>query len=404
MGNDRRTIVILGAGFAGIRCALDLAARSDELPDHRIVLIDKNSYHLFTPWLYERASTGTPVRSLKIPLAEIVRHKPIEFLRGEVTTVDRDTRAIRLNSGQRIDYEYLVFALGSVPNDYGIPGLNTHALPLKTYEDAETIRRQTRERFRAFLTKHQEGDVFQVVIGGGGVTGIELAAELHAYLKELSAAYGGGEDVFVVKILEASDRLLSGLPDWASRRAQVRLGYFRRIEVHLQNRITTVTADHVVSADGDAVAYDLLIWTGGVTPHPLVGRCALPQGPGGRSATGATLQLPDDPYTLAIGDMAVCVDPMSRRESLQTIQDAYRQGALAARNIINHARGKPLEAYTHAHSGLVVHARGRWAISTLFGLKISGWLPHIAKQIINLRYFLRILPAGEAFRRWRSSW
>ncbi|MBI4022787.1 FAD-dependent oxidoreductase [Candidatus Berkelbacteria bacterium] len=397
MTDAPKNIVILGAGFAGVRAALDLAARQDELADHRIVLVDRNTYHLFTPWLYERASTGSPVHGLKIPLASIFHGWPVDLVHGEVQTIDRTRHQIRLTNRVNLTYAYLVVALGSVSNDCGIPGIAAHALPLKTYADAERIRAETEAQYRDFLASAQPTALFQVVIGGAGTTGVELTGEVHRHLKHLAQRLGDGEGRFVVKLVEAEDRLLPGFPDWVSRAAHVRLGQYRRIEILLQSRIASVTAHTVTLTSGDTHQSPVFIWTGGVRTNPRVGADLL--GDGGRIPVNRMLQLPNDPDVFAIGDNAGPSGGRSKTECPLTIQNAYAQGSAAAANLIRHIRGQPLVPLVIDHPGFIVPVRGHWAVSTI-GRPLVGHLAYWLLRLVHLRYFLWILPFSEAVRRW----
>lgn len=224
-----RTILIAGAGFGGLTCALALerALRREGVLDRcRIVLVDRNDYHLYTPNLYE-AATATPVdapalllkRVLVTPIAESIRHRRITFLQDEVREIDFLRRRLYTHEQGALSWDVLVVALGAEPADFGIPGLRRHALPLKGLEDAIAIRRRIWKRFQ----KKAPGEVLQVVVGGAGPTGVEFAGEVVGYLRRLQRLCGKPITP-QVHLVEAGPTLLPGMPPGVVSRVTRRLG------------------------------------------------------------------------------------------------------------------------------------------------------------------------------------
>ena len=400
MPGGKHNIVIVGGGFAGVRAALDLSKRIGNMPNHRIVLLDRNTFHLYTPWMYKYTATAVPKRQLKLPYSTIFRHKSVEVIRGEVTTIDRHRKEIILGSKQVIPYEMLLLACGSVSNDFGIPGVKRYGMMCKTIEDAERIRTTIRERFLRFLENHQDGKVFQVLVGGGGVTGSEFAAQLHSYLKDTARTVAHDDGTFLIKIVEASPRLLGGMNDWVAQQAQERLASYRRIELLLQHKIERVTAANISIATGDTLSYDVFVWTGGVQANPLVMAANLTTANRCRAKVTMSLQSVDDPSVFVIGDSGLCINPTTQEQTYETIESAYNQGALAAVNAERRVNGRPLLDFNHKLHGNVVPLRNNWAISTIFGARLRGKIGYMVFLLINLRYLLWILPARDALERW----
>lgn len=403
MAGGKHNIVILGGGFAGVRAALDLAAKSNQLERHRIVLIDRNTYHLYSPWMYEHAATAAvPREQLKLPFQTIFRGKPVEVLRGEVVSIDRHAKEIVLQSKQVIPYDILVLACGSVPNDFGIPGVKRYGMILKTIDDADRVRTTIKERFLRFLEAHSDGDVFQVLIGGGGATGSEFSAQLHSYMKSIARTVAHDDGTFLIKIIEASPRLLGGMDDWIATKAQQRLGSYRRIEVLLQHKIERVTAATISIANGDTLAYDVFIWTGGVQANPLVTAAGVPTTNRCRAKVTMTLQSIADPRVFVIGDSALCINPSTQAQTREIAESAHRQGAHAARNIRRLIDGQQLLDFDHTLHGTLIPLRNQWSISTVFGIRLTGRFGYAVLQLVNLRYLLSVLPPADAVRRWLS--
>jgi NADH dehydrogenase len=353
--------------------------------------------------MYEHAATATVSRKLlKFPYSAIFRNKPVEVIRGEVEKIDRHTKKIGLKSKQIIPYDILIMACGSVTNDFGIPGVKRHGLLLKTIEDAERIRTTIRERFLRFLEGHKDGKVFQVLVGGGGVTGSEFTAQLHSYLKDIARTVAHDEGTFLIKIVESSPKLLGGMSDWESRQTQERIGSYRRIEILLQHRIARINAASISIANGDSLTYDVFIWTGGIQANPLVTTADLVTTKKGRAEVNMSLQSVCDPSVFVIGDSASCINPETHEQSRETVESAYKQGVLAAANTWRLLTKRELFTFDHKLTGNLIPLKGKWAISTLFGIRLQGLLAYWLVRVVNLRYLLWILPTKDAISRWLS--
>src|SRR3989338_4350352 len=219
-GKTNKQVLVLGAGFAGIRAALDVSRQS---PDTRVILVSHNDYHLYHPSLYEVATAVRSDRSalelkntVAVPVSEIIkRYRNIIFKQGWVKNDDIDRRVIQTDGGD-LAYDYLVIALGSVPDYYNVPGLDKHAFALKTFEDAVRLRNHIAQMLAQFsLTR--DNSYLNFVIGGGGFTGVELAGELINYLKHLLRRE---RDITpMVWVVEGSNQVLSGLNAKVSRTA-----------------------------------------------------------------------------------------------------------------------------------------------------------------------------------------
>jgi len=185
-------ILILGGGFGGIRVALNLEEKIGS--EAKITLIDKNSYHLFVPALYEVASAygvqkdPFAVRLKKticVPYSDIFENKNINFMQAEVSAIDPDNKKIVTEGGEILDYDYLVIALGGQVADYGVPGVKEYAFQFKDLEDALLLNRKVDELIKEVAAGIRIRPI-KVAVVGAGFTGIEVAAEFACYIKKLS--------------------------------------------------------------------------------------------------------------------------------------------------------------------------------------------------------------------------
>src|SRR6185369_4650833 len=201
-----KQIVIIGGGFAGVAAGLQLK-KSLGSNDAEITLVDKNPYHLFTPSLYEVATSEVPQKNIAIPFDKIFEHG-VKRVRGEVTSIDPKTNTLILTDKTTIAFDYLVIALGSEPAYMGIPGLKENSVAFKWLRDAVTIKNQIKN----MCCKEGKCDrKVQVIIGGGGFAGTELAAELLSYKDKIAVQNGLDKDCLDLTIIQGSDKLLKEL-------------------------------------------------------------------------------------------------------------------------------------------------------------------------------------------------
>ena len=172
---NSKSIIVLGAGFGGLKVATSIAKKTKQ----EVILVDRNDYQVFTPTLYEIAATSKETANyldlkkiVTFPIQELIRGYPIKFIQTSVEALDLINGDIHCAGNLKLKFDYLVLALGSETNYFGIPGLLENSLPLKTFMDALAIRN------RIFNAISEENKRIKILIGGGGSTGVELAGEL----------------------------------------------------------------------------------------------------------------------------------------------------------------------------------------------------------------------------------
>lgn len=346
-------IVILGGGFAGVRAALTLKNKIKS-KDINITLIDKNSFHVFTPPLYEVATAEESQRNVIIPYKSIFDNN-LCFIQGTVEKVNVKEGKISLNNNREYVYDYLIFALGSESADFGIPGIKDYGISLKTLEDAIRIKNALKKARK-------------IIIGGGGFSGTELACELITHKGHLD-----------ITLIQGSSIVLKELGDGISQLAKKRL-LAGDVHLVLGERIKKVTKDTVEVESGKVFPYDVFIWTGGVKPNTLLGKIEV----------NKTLAVVNLKNVFAAGDT---VAP-------GVAQSAEKMGKIAAENILRSLKGEPLLPYIHHHMGYVVPLGSHFATFAMGRYHISGIFAYIVQQLIFLRYLLTIVPFFEAAKRF----
>lgn len=356
-------VVILGGGFAGIAAAKVLLKKTKR-SEVKITLIDKNSYHLFTPSLYELATAEEPQKNICIPLKEIL--PSISMIKDEVLMIKKDEKKVQLKN-QTIDYDYLIIVLGSEPEYYDIQGLAEYSIPFKTLEDAVKIKNAIKKQGK-----------IKIIVGGGGFSGTELACELIKHKKE------GTE----ITVIQGSECLLKELDSNISKKAGDRLS---------RDEVRIVCGQHIKKVDSKNIytnlqsyPYDVLIWTGGVRASSV--QSDFEKNKRGDVLVNDKLQVKNSENIFAAGDIAAGFPWVA--------QIAEDEGKIAGENVANLINGKLLVPYKFRHFGYIVPLGGHFAAAQLGNIVFMGFLGWILEQIVLLRYLLGILPLTKAFKKW----
>lgn len=399
-GFNKVKIAVLGGGFAGVRVCLELTKL---LPNTKILLINDTPFHSFHTDLYEVATAALDkeVRlefkdlsgTVNIPFEKIFQGKNIEILVDKVKEVDLLDNFVATAS-KEIEFEYLVISTGSDTNFFGIPGAEKYAHPLKSTEDALNIRNDIDEHI------FHSNSPITVVVAGGGFTGVELSGELVGFLDKLAKKHH--KSVGKVVILEAAPNVLSGMPTWAQETALKRLKNLS-VEVFLNHTIKKVDDKNIYCENDQKIPYDYLIWTTGIKGASLNEKIkGIEPSKKGQLRAESNLSLKEYPNVFVLGDVAECIDQKRGVPVAATAWAAIGQGKLAAENLYRKILGKQLVDYHPPNPAFVVPIGGKFALSNVAGLQISGLLGWMLKRLVALKYLLSILPFIEAFRLWRK--
>ncbi len=367
----RQRVVVCGAGFGGLWAARAFARAALHLD---VLLIDRNNYHTFFPLLYQVAAAELGPSDIAYPVRSILRRTGIRFRMAEVTSLDLVGRTITVDS-ELLPYDRLVLALGSVPNDFGVPGVAEHAFLLRWMHDAIPLRTHVLSRFEKAAAERDPGlrrRMLTFVIVGGGPTGVEFAGALAELLHgPLVRDYPDiGEHETRIVLLEAAAGLLRSMPEHLGAYAADRLRC-RRVEVRVGTTVERISATDVRLAGGEAIPTETAVWTAGVKGDPRVAEWGLPVGRGGRVPVHPTLQLAEHPAVYVVGDLALLDED---GEALaQVAQVAMQQGAHAAENIVREFRGLPLRSFHYNDSGVMAVIGRNAAVADLRGRTFRGF-------------------------------
>jgi len=359
-------IVIIGGGAGGLELATTLGRRLDKRGKANVILVDRSSTHIWKPLLHEVATGAMDSSVDQISYRAVARYRHFRFVLGEFSGLDRQNQTITLNAildedgntvlpERELSYDYLVLALGSITNDFGIPGVKDHCYFLDSPEQAQHFQKtflNTLMRVNSERATNPEAKA-RIRIVGGGATGVELAAEL-VYAAETVHEYGftrADRGMVQITLLEAGPRLLPALPERISRDTLRELQELD-VDVKLNARITQATPQALGDQDGHEMPGDLMVWAAGVQGPELMNDLdGLSLQPNRMLKVSATLQSVDDPAIFAMGDCAACPQeqgfvrpglraPTRWRTTLRTIWNANWPG----RN------SRPSSTGTTAHS------------------------------------------------------
>ncbi len=389
--SEKRRVVILGGGFGGISAAQRLERIFYRDRGLEITLVSQSNYLLFTPMLAEVASSGLEAQHISAPVRASCPHT--RFYRSEVTAIDTSERMVWMRSGptlpeEALPYDHLVLALGSIPNYYGLPGLEEHSFSMKTLEDASRLRNHVIGMLEHADSEPDEAErrrQLSFVVAGGGFAGTETIAELFDLAHSVLRFYPNlRADELRFVLIHSRDRILpelsAELGDYAQRKLQA-----RGIEFMLNSRVAGATPQGVLVDKEDLLPTCTLVWTAGNQPNPLLKTLPCERNQAGAVVVDGTLELDGLDNVWAVGDCAQIPDPDSEgRFYPPTAQHAQREGKVVADNIAASMRGKPLKRFRFRTIGVLVGLGHRTAAAEIRGLRFSGLLAWLMWRSIYL--------------------
>ncbi len=341
------TVLVLGGGLAGVACAHTLGDEGVE-----VVLVDRNDYHQFQPLLYQVATSQLPAEDIARPHQTIFREYPtVEVRTVEVTGIDPGTRSLSLADGTVLSGSHLVVAAGGRAEYFGVPGAAEHAFPLYSVADAERLRLHFRELVAAAGSDQEALDEsLDVVVVGGGPTGVEVAGAL-AELTRALAALGEIPRPGRIFLVDRGNALLGAFSDKSHHYAHARLTK-EGAEIRLETGVRSVHPDRVELDDGSTIPTRTVVWGGGESAADIAGVGGLPTGRGGRIDVQADLTVDGFPGVYAVGDVANI--PASDGTTLPQLGSVAQQaGVWAAQNILRERRESPTKPFHYKDKGIM---------------------------------------------------
>ncbi|MCI0400671.1 MAG: NAD(P)/FAD-dependent oxidoreductase [Gammaproteobacteria bacterium] len=395
-------IVIVGGGAGGIELASKLGPRLAKPGRANVTLVDKNLAHLWKPLLHEVAAGTLNSHDDELDYLAQARWRHFLFRLGSMDGLDRANKTISLaptpdEKGdeviprRKVTYDTLIISVGSVTNDFAIPGVRDHCGFLDTREQADRFHQRLLTAYFRAHTQHgplREGQL-HIAIVGAGATGVELAAELHNSTRQLIAY---GLDRFTpdkdmkITIIEAADRILPALPARVSMPAQRTLNALG-IKVLTGERITRATHDGVETAAGLFIPAEIKVWAAGVKAPDLLRHLdGLETTANNQLVVRPTLQTSRDENIFAFGDCAACPQPGTDELVPPRAQAARQQAALLLQSMDRRLEGGPLPVYVYRDYGSLVSVSRYTTVWTLMGNLMGKWSPYVTIEGLLARF------------------
>ncbi|MGH2728608.1 MAG: NAD(P)/FAD-dependent oxidoreductase [Actinomycetota bacterium] len=391
---SRPRVVIIGAGFGGLACARALDGKPAD-----VTLLDRHNYHLFTPLLYQVATSLLNPSDIAYPLRAIFRRsRNVRFRQASVAGIDTERKVVRTAPGEEVGYDALVIATGSQNNYFANASLAHHTLGMKTLAEAMRLRNHVLsclELAARAPTKEQQVEWLTFVVVGGGPTGVEYSGALAELLRIVLGRDYPELDPRRARIVlvEGLDRLLGAFhPKLGAYAADELRG--RGIEVRTATLVESAADDHVRLRDGEEIRTHTIVWSAGVRPNDPLGEGATERSRSQRLRVDERLRLPGADGGDVIGDAAsVAVDggelPMLSPPAMQA-------GRYVARSILGHAG----PAFRYVDKGTMATIGRRAAVADVRGLKLKGTLGWLAWLFVHIYYLIGFRNRAAVLASW----
>lgn len=398
-GNQKR-IVIVGGGFGGLRLANKLKGT-----DYQVILIDKNNYHQFPPLIYQVASSGMEASSISFPFRKHFQHrKNLYFRMAELRGIFPEKKLIQTSIG-KVEYDYLVLAAGTTTNFFGNKNVEQHAIPMKTVSEAVGLQNAILgniERSITCATKLEQQELLNVVIVGGGATGVEIAGVLSEMKRTILPRDYPDLDPSLMNIylIEAGNRLLSALSPESSAACE---RYLREMGVNiLLNKMVTDYQEHkVMLADGSSISTRTFIWVSGVAGQEVPNLSAEHITRGRRIKVNGLNEMEGLDGVYCIGDQCLMEgDEAYPNGHPQLAQVAIQQGSNLAKNFKRMLKGKELKTFRYKNLGAMATVGRNKAVAEFATFKMSGFWAWFMWLVVHLRSILGVRNKAIVLLNW----
>ncbi len=404
VSSQTRRVLILGSGFGGLYAALRLQKQLRGEKDVEVLLVNRENFFSFTPMLHEVAASDLSLTHIVSPVRKLLRR--VRFFLGDVDAIDLAKRRVTVSHGSDhhthvLDFDQLVVALGCTTNFYGLPGLEEHALTMKSLGDAIALRNRVIQNLEEAETECAKKaglreSLATVVVAGGGFAGVETLASVNDFARQALRFYPGlAESELRMVLVHSGQTILPELDPRLGRYAAQKLQK-RGVELRLGTRVLGVSDAGVALSDGTTLPTKCLVWTAGTSPHPLLSTLPCKK-QNGRLLTDEGLEV--QPGVWALGDCASVPGPDGKPHP-PTAQHALRQGRVLADNVAAALRGLPARPFRFRTIGQLATIGRRAGVAQIFGLRFSGFLAWWMWRTI----YLAKLPRAEKKLRVLIDW
>jgi len=394
-----KRIIIVGAGYGGLRAAEHLCKH----PELQITLVDQNPYHYmqteaygFIAGRFDMIDVAINIRAFADGLSS-----RIAFIKARAEGIDLPAKALRLEGGERVAYDYLIIAVGARTNFHPfIKGAREHSYGVKHIDRALGFR----TAFEARLYKKLQDGAFEhdgdlhIAVAGAGLSGVEIAAEMADVLQSYAKILPDENTRFRISLIDAADTILPGMPPFVIEETRKRLEALG-VTIRTGAFISEISEHRILFKGGDSVDFDFMIYTAGIKGSDFVDAVDTEKNRLNQIIPDPYLRVPGHDDIFSIGDCTQIVDGGGNLLP-PTAQIAERSAAYVADAIRRTEAGKPLKPFDGKVDGVFVALGGRYAVGVLYGrIRIKGYSAYLFKKLITRLYRLGLeLKINAGFR------
>ncbi|QDW82829.1 NAD(P)/FAD-dependent oxidoreductase [Staphylococcus chromogenes] len=395
---ERKKVLVLGAGYAGLQTVVKLQKQLSE-EDAQITLINKNDYHYEATWLHEASAGTISYEDLLYPVESVLKDN-VEFVRAEVTKIDRNAKKVETTRGI-FDFDILVVGLGFESETFGINGMKEYAFQIENVHTARKIARHIEDKFANYAaSKTKDDNDLAILVGGAGFTGVEFLGELTDRIPELANKYGVDQSKVKITCVEAAPKMLLMFSDNLVNHA---VSYLegRGVEFKVGTPIVAANEKGFVVKVNDqeqTLEANTVVWAAGVRGSQLMEK-SFEGVKRGRIVTKQDLTIEGYDDIFVIGDCSAFIPEGEERPLPTTAQIAMQQGEHVAKNIQHILKGEPTENFNYVDRGTVASLGKYEGVGLVYGREVTGKKAAFLKRVIDTRAIFKIGGLGLAYKK-----
>ncbi|MCE5084570.1 NAD(P)/FAD-dependent oxidoreductase [Mammaliicoccus sciuri] len=401
MGFERKKVLVLGAGYAGLQIVTKLQKLVSN-QDVDVTLINKNDYHYEATWLHEASAGTLNYEDALYPITNVIDRNKVNFVKAEVTKINKDAKTVETSNGV-FEYDILVVALGFESETFGIEGMKEHALQIENINTSRRIAKHIEDKFANYAaSKEKDENDLAILVGGAGFTGVELLGELTERIPELCKKYGVDQSKVKITCVEAAPKML---PMFSENLVNYVVKYLedRGVEFKISTPIVACNEKGFVVKVNDeeqTLEANTAIWAAGVRGSKLMEE-SFDGVKRGRIVVKDDLSIDNYDDIFVIGDCSAVMagEGDNKRPLPTTAQIAMQQGEHLAKNIKNIFNGEKTEPFVYDDKGTVCSLGSHDGVGVVMGREITGKKAAFMKKVIDTRAIFKIGGIGLAYKK-----
>ncbi len=382
---NKPKVVVLGAGYGGLMTVTRLVKKIG-VNEADVTLVNKHNYHYETTWMHE-ASAGTLHHDrCRYQIKDVINTSRVNFVQDTVKKIDKEGKKVVLETGE-LSYDYLVVALGAVPETFGISGLKEYAFSISNINSSRQLREHIEYQFATYNTEAEKRpERLTIVVGGAGFTGIEFLGELGNRIPELCREYDIDRQQVRLICVEAAPSVLPGFdPELVDYAVNYLEG--KGVEFKIGTAVKECTPDGIICGKDnqtEEIKAGTVVWAAGVRGNPIIEESGF-ENMRGRVKVKPDLRVEGHDDIFVIGDCSLIINEETERPYPPTAQISMQQGETCANNLAALIHGKETETFSFDNKGSVASLGEHDAIGVAFGRKMTGTTASMMKKIIDNR-------------------